>query len=48
PNRQKQLLEVIGDRFQTIITTTHIDSFYQDWTKDSQILVVEAGEISVS
>ncbi|MGL6341572.1 MAG: DNA replication/repair protein RecF, partial [Waterburya sp.] len=28
PNRQKQLLEVIGDRFQTIITTTHIDSFY--------------------
>jgi DNA replication and repair protein RecF len=46
PNRQKQLLEVIGDRFQTIITTTHIDSFYHDWTKDSQILVVEAGEIS--
>jgi DNA replication and repair protein RecF len=46
PNRQKQLLEVIGDRFQTIITTTHIDSFYHDWTKDSQILVVEAGQIS--
>ena len=46
PNRQKQLLEVIGDRFQTIITTTHIDTFDRDWTKDSQILVVEAGEIS--
>ena len=46
PNRQKQLLEVIGDRFQTIITTTHIDTFDRDWTKDSQILKVEAGEIS--
>ena len=46
PNRQKQLLEVIGDRFQTIITTTHIDTFDRDWTKDSQILAVEAGQIS--
>ena len=46
PNRQKQLLEVIGDRFQTIITATHIDTFNRDWTKDSQILAVEAGEIS--
>lgn len=45
PNRQKQLLEVIGDRFQTIITTTHIDSFNQDWIEDSQILAVEAGQI---
>ena len=47
PNRQKQLLEVIGDRFQTIITTTHIDSFNQDWIKDSQVLRVEAGTLSV-
>jgi DNA replication and repair protein RecF len=46
PNRQKQLLEVIGDRFQTIITTTHIDAFNHDWIKDSQILAVEAGKIS--
>jgi len=45
PNRQNQLLEAIGDRFQTIITTTHIDSFNQDWIKDSQILAVEAGKI---
>ena len=45
PNRQKQLLEVIGDRFQTIITTTHIDSFNRDWIQDSQILKVQAGEI---
>ncbi|MEO0836786.1 MAG: DNA replication/repair protein RecF [Cyanobacteria bacterium J06642_3] len=46
PNRQKQLLEVIGDRFQTIITTTHVDSFNHDWIEDSQILAVEAGKIS--
>ena len=46
PNRQKQLLEVIGDRFQTLITTTHIDTFNHDWIKDSQILAVEAGKIS--
>ena len=46
PNRQKQLLEAIGDRFQTIITTTHIDTFNHDWINDSQILSVEAGEIS--
>ena len=46
PNRQKQLLEAIGDRFQTIITTTHIDTFNHDWIEDSQILSVEAGEIS--
>ena len=45
PNRQKQLLEVIGERFQTIITTTHIDSFNQAWIKDSQVLQVTAGEI---
>lgn len=45
PNRQQQLLEVIGDRFQTIITTTHIDSFNQDWIEDSQILTVKAGTI---
>ncbi|MEM8829278.1 MAG: DNA replication/repair protein RecF [Cyanobacteria bacterium P01_G01_bin.19] len=44
-NRQQQLLEVIGDRFQTIITTTHIDSFNRDWVKDSQVLRIKAGEI---
>lgn len=46
PHRQKQLLEVIGDRFQTIITTTHIDTFNHNWIKDSQVLAVEAGKIS--
>lgn len=46
PNRQQQLFEVIGDRFQTLITTTHIDTFNHEWIKDSQILTVEAGKIS--
>ncbi|MGF1542491.1 MAG: DNA replication/repair protein RecF [Pleurocapsa sp.] len=45
PNRQNQLLEVIGDRFQTIITTTHIGSFNNQWIKNSQILSVNAGQI---
>ena len=44
-NRQNQLLETIGDRFQTFITTTHLSSFNQDWIKDSQILTVKAGRI---
>jgi len=46
PNRQKQLLNAIGDRFQTLITTTHIDSFADLWLENSQILAVEAGKIS--
>jgi DNA replication and repair protein RecF len=45
PNRQNQLLNAIGDRFQTLITTTHIGSFDAQWLKDSQILTVEAGRI---
>ena len=46
PHRQNQLLDTIGDRFQTIITTTHIGSFYDQWLEDSQILTIEAGKIS--
>lgn len=54
PNRQNQLLEVIGGKrgvdgkingFQTLITTTHIGSFNHQWIEDSQILNVEAGKI---
>jgi DNA replication and repair protein RecF len=44
-NRQHQLLDVLGDRFQTLITTTHVNSFDEQWLKDSQILAVEAGKI---
>ena len=46
PSRQNQLLDTIQDRFQTLITTTHLGSFDADWLKSSQILSVQAGNIS--
>ena len=46
PNRQNQLLETIGDRFQTLITTTHINSFNKLWIEDAQILTVNQGQIN--
>lgn len=46
PNRQNQLLDAIQDRFQTLITTTHLGSFDFQWLKASQILLVQAGQIS--
>lgn len=44
-DRQNQLLSAIEDRFQTLITTTHLSSFDQQWVKTSQILTVKQGEI---
>jgi DNA replication and repair protein RecF len=46
-NRQNKLLETIEERFQTLITTTHLGSFDAQWLKSSQILTVEAGHIQV-
>jgi DNA replication and repair protein RecF len=46
-NRQNQLLEAIQDRFQTLITTTHLNSFDAQWLKSSQILCIKAGKIDV-
>jgi DNA replication and repair protein RecF len=43
--RQNQLLSVIGDRVQTIITTTHLGAFDSSWLSRSQILRVESGQI---
>ena len=43
--RQNQLLETIQDRFQTIITTTHLGAFDSGWLKASQILTVENGAL---
>lgn len=48
PLRQNQLLEAIQDRFQTIITTTHLGSFDSQWLNSSQILSVQAGKIAVN
>jgi DNA replication and repair protein RecF len=45
PSRQNQLLDTIQDRFQTLITTTHLGAFDSQWLKSSQILFVKAGEI---
>ena len=45
-NRQNQLLDAIQDRFQTLITTTHLGAFDAQWLNSSQILSVHAGEIS--
>lgn len=47
-NRQNQLLDAIQDRFQTLITTTHLGSFDAQWLNSSQILTVEAGRILTS
>lgn len=44
-NRQNQLLDAIQDRFQTLITTTHLGSFDAQWLESSQILYVEAGRL---
>ncbi len=43
--RQNQLLETIQDRFQTIITTTHLGAFGSEWIQSSQILTVKEGRI---
>ena len=45
-NRQNQLLEAIEDRFQTLITTTHLGAFNAQWLQHTQILSVKAGKIS--
>lgn len=44
-NRQNQLLEAIQDRFQTLLTTTHLGSFDAQWLNASQILEVKAGHL---
>lgn len=44
-NRQNQLLETIQERFQTLITTTHLGAFDSHWLQQTQILSVEAGQI---
>ncbi|NEO73448.1 DNA replication/repair protein RecF [Moorena sp. SIO3H5] len=44
-NRQNLLLDAIQDRFQTLITTTHLGAFDSQWLNSSQILSVQAGEI---
>ncbi|MBW4506726.1 MAG: DNA replication/repair protein RecF [Scytonematopsis contorta HA4267-MV1] len=44
-SRQNQLLDAIQDRFQTLITTTHLGAFDSQWLNSSQILSVNAGQV---
>ncbi|MEM8602770.1 MAG: DNA replication/repair protein RecF [Cyanobacteria bacterium P01_H01_bin.121] len=43
--RQGQLLEAIHDRFQTLITTTHLNIFDQSWVQSAQLFTVRAGTL---
>jgi len=43
--RQDHLLNAIGDRIQTIITTTHLGSFGAQWLNSARIFQVESGKI---
>jgi len=43
--RQNQLLGAIADRFQTIVTTTHLGAFDARWLDSSQVLTVKSGAI---
>ncbi len=45
PKRQNKLFQAILNRFQTLITTTHLDAFAQQWIDSAQILTVQAGQI---
>ncbi|BAY52275.1 DNA repair and genetic recombination protein RecF [Thermostichus vulcanus NIES-2134] len=44
--RQGILLEVMGDRYQTLMTTTHLAPFAAPWRQQAQILKVTAGTIA--
>lgn len=43
--RQNQLLSTIENRFQTIITTTHLGAFDSAWLDSAQIMSVKAGQV---
>lgn len=47
-NRQNQLLDTIQDRFQTLITTTHLGSFDAQWLQFSQVLQVKNGRLEAA
>jgi DNA replication and repair protein RecF len=45
-NRQNQLLDAIQDRFQTLITTTHLGAFDAKWLQSAEIFSVESGQLT--
>lgn len=44
-DRQNQLLVAIQERFQTLITTTHLGAFEANWLHAAQVLTVRKGQI---
>lgn len=44
-SRQNQLLEAIQDRYQTLITTTHLGAFDAQWLHSSQVFTVKSGQL---
>ena len=46
-HRQDYLLSTIGDRIQTIITTTHLGSFDAQWLNSAVIFQIEKGQIKI-
>ncbi|MEM8639348.1 MAG: DNA replication/repair protein RecF [Cyanobacteria bacterium P01_G01_bin.54] len=44
--RQHQLLETIQARCQTLITTTHLQTFASDWLHSAQVLAIQDGQVS--
>jgi DNA replication and repair protein RecF len=45
-NRQNQLLDAIEDRFQTLITTTHLGAFDAKWLQSAEIFTVDTGQLT--
>lgn len=43
--RQRQLLESLGDRFQTFITTTHLSYFDSELLNNAQLIEVKQGRL---
>lgn len=43
PHRQDQLLDVIHNRVQTLVTTTHLGSFDARWLDSAQVMQVKQG-----
>ncbi|MEB3226814.1 MAG: DNA replication/repair protein RecF [Synechocystis sp.] len=44
-DRQSQLLAAVEDRFQTLITTTHLNRFDDQWRRSAQIFKVNNGSL---
>ena len=47
-NRQQQLLESLGNRFQTFITTTHLNHFDKKLLQEAEIFEVKRGKLTPS